>query len=71
MERTGPTRVLEKIALVKLDPEQKDLIRACEEGGFFVDAEKRVVIIRISYKQHRYNADNVRRTVPFPSSGRS
>ena len=51
---------VEKIALVKLDPEQKDLIRACEEGGFFVDAEKRVVIIRISYKQHRYNADNVR-----------
>lgn len=45
---------VEKIALVKLDPEQKDLIRACEEGGFFVDAEKRVVIIRISYKQHRY-----------------
>ena len=45
---------------MKLDPEQKDLIRACEEGGFFVDAEKRVVIIRISYKQHRYNADNVR-----------
>ena len=39
MERTGPTRVLKKIALVKLDPEQKDLIRACEEGGFFVDAE--------------------------------
>ena len=51
---------VEKIALVKLDPEQKDLIRACGEGGFFVDAEKRVVIIRISYKQHRYNADNVR-----------
>lgn len=51
---------VEKIALVKLDPEQKDLIRACEEGGFFVDVEKRVVIIRISYKQHRYNADNVR-----------
>ena len=25
-----------------------------------MDAEKRVVIIRISYKQHRYNADNVR-----------
>ncbi len=51
---------VEKISLVKLDPEQKDLIRACEEGGFFVDVEKRVVIIRISYKQHRYNADNVR-----------
>lgn len=51
---------VEKTALVRLDPEQKDLIRACEEGGYFVDAEKRVVIIRIAYKQHRYNADNVR-----------
>lgn len=51
---------IEKIALVRLDPEQKELIRACEEGGYFVDAEKRVVIIRIAYKQHRYNADNVR-----------
>ena len=51
---------VEKIALVRLDPEQKELIRACEEGGYFVDAEKRVVIIRIAYKQHRYNADNVR-----------
>lgn len=51
---------VEKIALVRLDPEQKELIRACEDGGYFVDAEKRVVIIRIAYKQHRYNADNVR-----------
>ena len=51
---------VEKTALVRLDPEQKDLIRACEEGGYFVDAEKRVVIIRIAYKQPRYNADNVR-----------
>ncbi len=51
---------VEKIALVRLDPEQKDLIHLCEEKGFFVDAEKRVVIIRIAYKQHRFNADNVR-----------
>lgn len=51
---------VEKIALVRLDPEQKDLIHLCEERGFFVDAEKRVVIIRIAYKQHRFNADNVR-----------
>ena len=29
-------------------------------GRFFRGRRKRVVIIRISYKQHRYNADNVR-----------
>ena len=51
---------VEKIALVRLDPEQKDLLRLCEEQGYFVDAEKRVVIIRIAYKQHRFNPDNVR-----------
>ena len=51
---------VEKTALVRLDPEQRELIRLCEEGGFFVDAEKRVVIIRILYKQHRFNPDNVR-----------
>ena len=51
---------VEKIALVRLDPELKELIRLCEDRGFFVDSEKHVVIIRITYKQHRFNADNVR-----------
>lgn len=51
---------VEKIALVKLEPEQKELFRLCDEGNFFVDRERRVVIVRLLYKQHRFNADNVR-----------
>lgn len=51
---------VEKTALVRVDPEQKDLIRILEGGQYFVDPEKRVIIIRILYKQHSFNADNVR-----------
>ncbi|MEG2004751.1 MAG: hypothetical protein RR014_01830, partial [Bilophila sp.] len=51
---------VEKVALVRLDPEQKELIRVLEEGGYFIDSKKHIVIIRILYKQHRFNPDNVR-----------
>ncbi len=51
---------VEKVALVSLEPEQKELFRICDEGGFFVDRDRRVVIVRLLYKQHRFNADNVR-----------
>ena len=45
---------------MSLEPEQKELFRICDEGGFFVDRDRRVVIVRLLYKQHRFNADNVR-----------
>ena len=51
---------VEKIALIRVDPEQKELIRIIDEKGYFVDREQRVVIVRILYKQHSYNPDNVR-----------
>ena len=51
---------VEKIALIRVDPEQKELIRIIDEKGYFVDREQRVVIVRIIYKQHSYNPDNVR-----------
>lgn len=51
---------VEKIALTRVDPEQEDLIRVLDKAGYFVDRKKLVVIIRISYKQHRFSADNVR-----------
>ena len=51
---------VEKIALIRLDPEQQDIIRQCREHGFFVDEKQHVVIVRILYKQHRYHSDNVR-----------
>ncbi len=51
---------VEKIALISLDKDQQDAIQTIANGGFFVDEDKRVVIIRITYHQHAYNATNVR-----------
>lgn len=50
---------LEKVALVKVDPDQEEAIAAISEGGFFLDAKKLVVIIRIHYRQHGFNNSNV------------
>ncbi len=51
---------IEKIALVRVEKEQKDVIDRLSEGGFFVDPENRVVILRVRYRQHKYNPGNVR-----------
>ncbi len=51
---------VEKTALIRVDPEQKELIRMLDDRGYLVDRGRAVVIIRIVYKQHRFSADNVR-----------
>lgn len=51
---------VEKIALVRVDEDQKDVIQQLKAGGYFVDTKKRVVILRVIYRQHKYNPDNVR-----------
>ncbi len=51
---------VEKVALVSVDEEQTELIAQLEEGGYFVDREKRVVILKVHYKQHKFSRDNVR-----------
>ncbi|MBU1004110.1 MAG: hypothetical protein KKE73_16480 [Proteobacteria bacterium] len=51
---------VEKIALVQVDPDMKDALRMLGQGRYFVDKKKRVVILRVVYRQHKYNADNVR-----------
>lgn len=51
---------VEKIALVKVHEDQTDVVRKLEEGGFFVDPKRRVVILRVRYAQHKYNQENVR-----------
>lgn len=51
---------VEKIALVQVDPDMKDTLRLLARGRYFVDKKKRVVILRVIYRQHKYNADNVR-----------
>ncbi|MBG0776524.1 MAG: hypothetical protein H0S85_08830 [Desulfovibrionaceae bacterium] len=58
--RAASYPLVEKIALVSVDEDQKDVLRFLKEGGYFVDARKRVVIVRVRYRQHRFNPNNVR-----------
>ncbi len=51
---------VEKIALVSVDKDQVEALKLIENGGYFLDPEKRVVIIRITYRQHAFSASNVR-----------
>jgi len=51
---------LEKVALVRIEEDQKEAIEELDKGGFFVDREKRAVILRAVYRQHKFNAKNVR-----------
>lgn len=50
---------VEKIALVALDPDTEDL-DLLKKGGYLVDTKKNIAIIRVRYRQHKFNADNVR-----------
>lgn len=50
---------VEKIALVALDPDMEGLA-FLKRRGYLVSKEKNVAIIRVRYKQHKFNADNVR-----------
>ena len=50
---------VEKIALVALDRDMEGLAYL-KRRGYLVDSEKNVAIIRVRYKQHKFNADNVR-----------
>jgi hypothetical protein len=51
---------VEKIGLVRVNEGQKEAIELLDEQGFFVDRKNRIVILRVSYVQHDYNAKNVR-----------
>ncbi len=50
---------VEKIALVTLDKDLEDLA-FLHKKGFLVDTDKRVAIIRVRYRQHKFNPDNIR-----------
>ncbi len=52
--------LVEKIALISVDTDQTEALQAIEKGGYFLDEENRVVIIRVTYHQHAYDATNVR-----------
>ncbi|MDR3362583.1 MAG: hypothetical protein LBO64_07070 [Desulfovibrio sp.] len=52
--------LLEKIALVTVGEEQEEALDTIRRRGFFLDESKRIVIIRITYRQHRFDPGNVR-----------
>lgn len=51
---------LDKMALVALDSDQEEAAEIIDRKGYFLDPARRVVIMRISYRQHRFNRSNVR-----------
>ncbi|MFV0421600.1 hypothetical protein [Oleidesulfovibrio sp.] len=57
-QRRYPT--VDKIALVQVDPEQTEAIERLRDGGFFVNLKRRIIILKVTYRQHKFNADNVR-----------
>jgi hypothetical protein len=70
---------VEKIALVQVGREQKEVIRRLGRRRAFVDRERRVVILRVVYRQHPFDPANVqqeralsvlRQEVIHPLSGR-
>ena len=51
---------LEKIALVRLDEDQSVVCSLIADRGFFLDKKRRVIILRVCYRQHAFNASNIR-----------
>jgi hypothetical protein len=51
---------LEKLALVSVGEHQKEALSLIHKGGYFVDPDKRVVILRVIYHQHKFDPNNVR-----------
>lgn len=50
---------VEKTALLALTPEQAARHPQLRDQGFYLDPERRILILKVFYKQHRYNPNNV------------
>lgn len=50
---------VQKIALVQVSEDKTDTIEILRDQGFFVDPKRRVVILRVTYGQHRFNIKNI------------
>jgi hypothetical protein len=51
--------LVEKVALIPLSPGLAEANPYLETGGFYVDPGRRVVILKVTYQQHKYNRYNV------------
>lgn len=55
----APYPTVEKVALISLPGATPSTARSMERDGYFVDAKRRVVLLKAVYQQHRYNKLNV------------
>jgi len=55
-----PYPTITKTCLVRLESRSSDILSPLEEEGFFLDPQRRVVILRTTYRQHAYDPNNVR-----------
>ncbi len=51
---------LEKLALVSVDKSQQEQLRYLKKRGFLLQDGKQAVILRVVYRQHKYDPNNVR-----------
>ncbi len=51
--------LVEKVALISLSPGLAEAHPQLKDGGFYVDQRRRVVILKVTYQQHKYNRFNV------------
>jgi hypothetical protein len=51
--------VVEKAALVQVPADLQEMHSQLSDKGFYVDPGRRVVIVKITYMQHKYNRNNV------------
>ena len=51
--------MVEKIALIPIDEEYENL-PTLRDQGFLIDSQRNVAILRVTYHQHKFSADNVR-----------
>jgi hypothetical protein len=55
----GRWPVVEKFSLVSVDSDSKAMTQALEDGGFFLDPKRKVIVFKVTYTQHEYNPDNI------------
>jgi hypothetical protein len=51
---------VEKVALVPVEIRGMDVFDYLDKGGYFFDRKRRTVILRVVYRQHKFDANNVR-----------
>jgi hypothetical protein len=51
--------LVEKVALIALSPMLAEAQPHLKDEGYYVDPERRVVILKVTYQQHKYNRYNI------------